>query len=173
MSPPDGKVSVMLLGEELRTITNSSRRKEASGPEWKRCWVADVSGDEGKVWCCKEQYCIGARNVRSMNQGKMEVVRQEVLWVNIDTLGISELKWTGMGEFNSDDNYTYYCVKDPLEEMGVALTVNKSLKCSTWVQSQKGQNDLSLFSRQTIQHHSKLSLCPNHWCQRSQSWPVL
>ena len=71
--------------------------------------VVDVTGDGSKVGCCKEQYCIGNWNVRSMNQGKLEVVKQEMGRVNIDILGISELKWTGIGEFNSDDHYIYYC----------------------------------------------------------------
>ena len=64
----------------------------------------DETGDASKVGCCKEQYCIGTWNVRPMNQGKLKVVKQEVARVNIDILGISELKWTGMGEFNSDDH---------------------------------------------------------------------
>ena len=67
----------------------------------------DVTGDRSKVRCCKEQYCIGTWNVRSMNQGKLEVVKQEMARVNVNILGISELKWTGMGEFNSDDHYIY------------------------------------------------------------------
>ena len=71
--------------------------------------VVDVTGDRSKVRCCKEQYCIGTWNVRSMNQGKSEVVKQEMTRVNVDIRGISELKWTGMGEFNSDDHYIYYC----------------------------------------------------------------
>ena len=75
--------------------------------------------------------------VRSMNQGKLEVVKQEMARVNIDILGISELKWTGMGEFKSDDHCIYYCGKGSLRINGVAFVVNKSLKCSTWVQSQK------------------------------------
>ena len=66
--------------------------------------VVDVTGDRSKVQCCKKQYCIGTWNVRSMNQGKSEVVKQEMARVNVDILGISELKWTGMGEFNSDDH---------------------------------------------------------------------
>ena len=69
-----------------------------------------------EVQCCKEQYCIGTWNVRSMNQGRLEVVKQ-MARVNVNILGINELKWTGMGEFNSDDHYIYYCVKSPLEEM--------------------------------------------------------
>ena len=71
--------------------------------------VVDVTGDRSKVQCCKEQYCIVTWNVRSMNQGKLGVVKQEMARVNIDILGISELRWTGMGEFNSDDHYIYYC----------------------------------------------------------------
>ena len=71
--------------------------------------VVDVAGDRSKVQCCKEQYFIGTWNVRSMNQGKLEVVKQEMARVNVDILGISELKWTGMGEFNSDNHYIYYC----------------------------------------------------------------
>ena len=97
----------------------------------------DVTGDGSKVRCSKEQYHIGTWNVRSMNQGKLEVVKQEMARVNIDILGISELKWTGIGEFNSDDHYIYYSVKESLRRNGVALIVNKSPECSTWVQSQK------------------------------------
>ena len=86
-----------------------------------------------------------------MNQGKLEVVKQEKARVNVDILGISELKWTGMVEFNSDDNYIYYCGQESLRRNGVVIIVNKSLKCSTWMQSQKRQNDLCSFLRQTVQ----------------------
>ena len=96
-----------------------------------------------------------------MNQGKLEAVEQEIARVNIDILGISELKWMKMGEFNSDDHYIYYCGQESLRRNGVAILVNNSLKCSTWVQSQKRQNDLCSFPRQTIQYHSDPSLCPN------------
>ena len=96
-----------------------------------------MSGGENKVQCHKEQYCIGSWNVRSMNQGKLEVVKQEMTSVNINILGISELKWTGMGEFNSDDHYIYYYGQESLRRNEVALIVNKSLKCSTCVQSQR------------------------------------
>ena len=99
--------------------------------------VVDVTVDGSKVQSCKEQYCIGTWNVRSMNQGKLEVVKQEMARVNIHILGISELKWTGMGEFNSDEHYINYCGQESLRRNGVALIVNKSPKCSTWVQSQK------------------------------------
>ena len=71
-----------------------------------------------------------------MNQGKLEVVKQEMARLNVDILGISELKWTGMGEFNSDDHYIYYCRQESLRRNGVAIMVNKSPKCSTWMQSQ-------------------------------------
>ena len=97
-----------------------------------------------------------------MNQGKLDVVRKEIARVNIDILGISELNWTGMGEFNSNDHYMYYSGQESLRRNRVAIIVNKSLKCSTWVQSQKQQNDLSSFPRQIIQHHSNPSLHPKH-----------
>ena len=85
----------------------------------------DVADDGSKVRCCKEQYSIGTWNVASINQGKLEVVKQEMARVNIDILGISELKWTGMGEFNSDDHYIYYCGEVSLTRNGVAIMVNK------------------------------------------------
>ena len=81
-------------------------------------------------------------NVRSMNQGKLEAVKQEMARVNVDILGISGLKWTGMGEFNSDDDYIYYCGEESLRRNGVAIMVNQSPKYCTWMQSQKQQNDL-------------------------------
>ena len=115
-----------------------------------------------EVRCCKEQHCIGTWNVRSMNQGKLEVVKQEMARVNIYILGISKLKWTGMDEFNSDDHYIYYCGQESLRRNGVAIMVNKSPKCNTWMQSQKRQNDLCSFPRQTIHYHSNPSVCPNH-----------
>ena len=85
----------------------------------------DVTGDRNKVQCCKEQCCIGTWNVRSMNQGKLEVVKQEMARVKVDILGISKLKWTAMGEFNSDDHYIYYCGQESLRRNGVAVMVNK------------------------------------------------
>ena len=86
---------------------NNPRKNEKTEPKQKQHPVVDVTGDGSKVWSCKEQYCIGTWNVRSMNQGKLEVVKQEMARVNVDILGISKLKWTGMGEFNSDDPYIY------------------------------------------------------------------
>ena len=94
---------------------NNSRKNEEMEPKQKQHTVVDVTGDGSEVQCCKEQYCIGTWNVRSMNQGKLEVVKQEMASVNIDILGIGEFKWTGMGEFNSDDHYIYYCGQEEME----------------------------------------------------------
>ena len=88
---------------------NNSIKNEGMEPKQKEYPAVDVTGDRSRVQCYKEQYCIGTWNVRSMNQGKLEVVKQEMARVNVDILGISELKWTGMDEFNSDDHYIYYC----------------------------------------------------------------
>ena len=96
-----------------------------------------VTGDGSKVRCCKEQYCTGTWNVRSMNQGELEVIKQEMARVTVNILGISELKWTGMGEFNSDDHCIYYCGQESLRRNGIAISQQKSPKCSTWMQSQK------------------------------------
>ena len=85
----------------------------------------DVTGDGSKVQCCKEKYCIGIWNVRSMNQGKLELVKQEMARVNVGVLGISELKCTGMGEFHSYEHYLYYCRQESLRKIGVAIMVNK------------------------------------------------
>ena len=92
-----------------------------AGPkkEWRT--LMDVSGSASEVQCYKEQYCIGTWNVRSMSHGKLNVVNQEMAWLNIDILGTSELKWTGMSEFNSDDHYIYYCRQE-------SLTDNKRLQ---------------------------------------------
>ena len=78
-----------------------------------------------KVQCCKEQYCIGIWKIRSMNQSKLDVVKQEMVRLTINILGISELKWMGMGKFNSDVYYSYYCGQETLRRNGVALIVNK------------------------------------------------
>ena len=97
-----------------------------------------------------------------MNQDKLYVIKQEKARVNIDILGISEQKWTGMDNFNSDDHYIYCCGQESLRRNGVALTIKKmSLKCTIWVQYQKQQNDLGSFLGQII-HHSNPSLCTNH-----------
>ena len=85
----------------------------------------DVTGDGSKVRCCEEQYCTGTWNIRSISQGKLKVVKQQKARVNIDILGISKLKWIGMGEFNSDDHYFYYCGQESSRRNGIALIVNK------------------------------------------------
>ena len=106
---------------------NNSRKNEGMEPKQKQYQAVDVTSDRSKVQCCKEQYCTGTWNVRSMNQGKLEVVKQEMARVNVDILGIRELKWTGMGEFNSDDHYIYYCRQESLRRNGVAIIVSKRL----------------------------------------------
>ena len=117
---------------------NNSRKNHGREPKQKQYPVDDVTGDISQVQCCKEQYWIGTWNVRSMNQGKLEVVKQEMARVNVNILGVSELKCTGMGEFNSDEYYIYYCGQDSLRRNGVAIILKKkSPKCSTWMQSQK------------------------------------
>ena len=104
---------------------NNSRMNEETEPKQKQYPVVDVTGDRRKVQCYKEQYSIGTWNAESMNQGKLEVVKQEMARVNINILRISELKWNGMGEFNSDDHYIYYCGQESLRRNGVAIMVNK------------------------------------------------
>ena len=106
-------------------MRNNYRKNEGMEPEQKQYPVVDVTGDRIKVRCCKEQYCIGTWNVRSMNQGKLEVVKQEMARMNINILGISKLKWTAMAEFNSDDHCIYYCGQESLRKNGVAIMVNK------------------------------------------------
>src|SRR5574341_1589475 len=107
---------------------NNSTKNKQMEPKQKQHPVVDVTGDESKVRCCKEQYCIGTWNVGSMNQGKLKVVKQEMARVNVDILGISKLKWTGMGEFNSDDHYIYYCGQESLRRNGLAIIVNKRVR---------------------------------------------
>ena len=115
----------------------------------------NVTGDRSKVRCCKEQYCIGTRNVRSMNQGKLAVVKQEMVRVNADILGISELGWTGMGEFNSHDHDIYYYRQESLRRNGVAIKVNKRdrnavLGCNL-------KNDIMI----SVRFQGKPRICPN------------
>ena len=127
----------------------------------KQCLVVHVTDDGSKVRFCKEQCCIGTWNIRSINQGKLEVVKQDMARVNINILRISKLKWTGMGELNSYDHCIYYCGKQSLRRNGVAIIVNKRVECSTWMQSQTTMISVH-FQGKTIQNHSNPSLCPNH-----------
>ena len=106
----------------------NEENKWKDGPKAKQHPLVDVIGDRSKVWCCKEQYCIGNWNITSMNQGKLELVRQVMARVNINILGISELKWTRMTGFNSDDHYIYYCGQESFRRNGVAIVVNKRVR---------------------------------------------
>ena len=146
------------IGDQWR---NNSRKNEETEPKWKELWVVDVTGDGSKVWCCKEQYCIGTWNVRSMNQGKLEVVKQEMTRVNINILGNGELKCTRMGKFNSYDHYIYHHGQESLRRNGVALIVNKTVQNAVLGCNLKNDRTVS-FPRQTIQYHSDPSLCTNH-----------
>ena len=120
--PPRSVGAQYATGDQWR---NNSRKNEGMEPKQKQYSAVDVTGDRSKVRCCKEQYCIGTWNVRSMNQGKLEVVKQQMARVNVNILGISKLKQTGMGEFNSDDHFIYYCRQESLRRNGVAIMVNK------------------------------------------------
>ena len=103
---------------------NNSKKNEGMEPKQKQHPVVCEIGDRSKVWCCKEQYCIGTWNVSSMNQCKLEVVTQEMARVNVDILAMSEVKWTKMGEFNSDDHYIHYCGQESLRRSGITIRVN-------------------------------------------------
>ena len=106
----------------------NSRKNEGIEPKQKQYPVVDVTADGRKVQCYKCQYNIGTWNVKSMNQGKLEVVKQEMARLNVNILRISELKWIGMGEFNSDDHYMYYSGQTSLRRNGVAIMVNKRVQ---------------------------------------------
>ena len=143
VEPPGWKASNMLLGENRGQLLKAPEKIKQLGQSRNvtQLWMCLVV----KVWCCKEQYCTGTWNVKSVNQGKLDIVKQKIARVNFDTLGIGELKWMGMDKFNSDDHYICCCGQEPLRRNGIALIVNKSPKWSTWVQSQKRQNDLGWF----------------------------
>ena len=117
LPPPRSEGVQYVTGQEQRAITNSYRKNEKVKPKQKWHSVVNMSGGESKVWSCKEQYCIGTWNVRSMNQGKLDKVKQEMARVNIDILGISEPKWTRMSEFISHDHYIYSCGWESLREI--------------------------------------------------------
>ena len=150
-----------MLQEISGEITPERMKGRSQSKNNTQLWMGLVI--EVKYEYCKEQHCIGNGNVRSVNQGKLEV-KQEMARVNVDILGISKLKCTGMGELKSDDNYIYYCRQESLRRNGVALVVNKSPKCSTWMQSQKQLNGLCSSPRQAIRYHSNPSLCPGQNC---------
>ena len=128
MSPPGWKVCNMLPGKSRGHLLTTPVRMKWLGQSrndaqlW-MCLVVKV-----KSWCCKEQYFIGTWNVRSMNQGKLDVVKQEMARVNIYSLRISDLEWLGMGKFNSDDHFIYNCGQESCRRSGIALIVNKRVR---------------------------------------------
>ena len=150
----------MLL--EIRGEITPERMKGLE-PKQKQYPAVDVTGDRSKVRCCKEQYCLGTWNVRSMNQGKLEVVKQEMARVNVDILGISKLKWIRMGEFNSDDHYIYYCGQESLRRNGVAIMINKRVQNAVLGWNLKNDRKISVcfkgkpFSLTVIQIYAPIS----------------
>ena len=162
----------MLLGKCGEIVPESMKRLNQSRSDtqlW-MCLMVKVKSDAVK----SNKYCIGTWNVRSMNQGKLDMVKQEMARVNTDILGIRELKWTGMGEFNSYNHYIYCCGQESHRRNGVALIVNKRVQNAVLGCSLKYDGMISVrFQGRTIQHHRNPSLCPNHWCPRSWSWSVL
>ena len=141
---------------------NNSRNNEGMEPKQKQYPVVDVNDDRSKIRCYKEQYCMGTWNVRSMKQGKLEVVKQEMARVNVDILGISELKWSRMGEFNSDDHYIYYCGQESLRRNGVAIMVSKSVRNAVLGCNLKKDRMISVhFQGKPLNYHSNTSLCPH------------
>ena len=142
-------------GDQLR---NNSRRMK---PKQKQNPFVDVTGDGSKVWCCKEQYCIGTWNVRSTNQGESAVLKQVMATVNVDILGISKLKSTGVGEFNSDDYYIYYCGQESLRRNGVAITVNKRVWHAVLGCKFKNDRMISVCSQGKPFNHGNPSLYSN------------
>ena len=144
-------------GEQWR---NNSRRNEGMEPKQKQYPVVDVTDDRSKIQCYKEQYCTGTWNVRSMNQGKLEVDKEEMARVNVNILGISKLKWTGMSEFNSDDHYIYYCGQESLRRNGVAIMVNKRVRNAVLGCNLKNDRMISVhFQGKTLD--IMVSLCPD------------
>ena len=120
-----------LVGAQIATgdqWRNNSRKNEEMESKQRQHPVVDVTEDGSKVQCYEEQYFIGTWNVRSMSQGKLQVVKQEMAKVNVNILGVSKLKWTGVGEFNSDDHYIYYCGQESLRRNGVAIIANKRVQ---------------------------------------------
>ena len=140
---PGSESAQYTTGDQWR---NNSRKNEEMEPKQKQHPVVGVTGDGNKVRCYKEQYSIGTWNVRSMNQGRLEVVKQMGRG-NIDVLGISELKWTGMDEFNSDDHYIYYCGQDSLRRNGVAMMVNKRVRNAVLGCNLKNDRMISVVSK--------------------------
>ena len=141
---------------------NNSRKNEEMEPKQKQHPVVDVIGDGSRVRCCKEQYCIRTWNIRSMNQGKLVVVKQEMAGVNVDILGITKLKWTGLGDFNSDDHYIYYCGQESLRRNGIAIMVHKRVRNAVLGCNLKNDKMISVrFQGKPFNINTNLTLCPD------------
>ena len=131
----------------------------------------NVSGHESKPWCCKQQYHMGTWNIRSTNQGKLDMVKQEMTRVHINTLEISELKQMGKCKFHWDDHYIYYCGQKSLRRNGGALMVNKRVWNAVLECNPQNNRMICLFPRKNIELHSNTSLCPAN--NAKGSWTVL
>jgi len=149
----------MLL--EIGGEITPERMKGLSQSQKKKNPVVDVIGDRRKFQCYKEPYSIGTWNVKSMNKGKLEVVKQKMPRVNINLLGISELQWNGMCEFNWHDQSIYYSGQESLRRIGVAIIINKRVQNAVTGCNLKNYIMISSFPRQTIQYYSNPNLCPN------------
>ena len=163
---------VICLAWGSPVLESTDSMVEKAEPKQKQLPAVDVSGGESQVWRCREQSCIGTWNVRSINQGKLDVVKQGMARVNIDILGMQWAKMDGGGQINSDGHHIYYCGQESLRRNGVALIVNKGVQNAALGYSLKNDRMIS-FPRQTIQYHSNLSLYLKDWCQRIWSWMVL
>ena len=152
-----------LKDELLRSVgaQYATGEEEEAEPKWKLCPVMDVTSDGSNVRCCKEQYCLGTWNVRSMNQGKLEVVKQEMASVSIDILGISELKWTGIGKFNSYDHWIYYSGQESLKRNGVALIVNKRVQNAILGCSPQNDRMISVLFQGKPFNITVIQVCPD------------
>ena len=139
---------------------NNSRKIDEMEPKLIQCLVVDVIVDGSQVRCCKEQYCLGTWNVRPMNQCNLEVVKQEMARVNVNILGISELKWTGMGEFNSDDGYIYYCGQESLRR-NAEVRVNKRLQNAVLGCNLKNDRMISVHFQGKPFNITVIQVCPN------------
>ena len=146
-------------GEEEKEL----QREWRDGAKATATPALDATADGSKVRCCEEQYCVGTCNARSVNQGKSGVVKQETARVNVDTRGISALKWTRTGEFNSDDHYIYYCGQDSLRRNGVAIRVNKRVQNAVlWCSLKKERMSSVHLQGKPFNSHSNPSLCLDH-----------
>ena len=135
---------------------------EAARPKWIQCSVVDGSGDESKIRCCKEQYCIRTWNVRSMNQRKLDVFKQEMVRINTDILGINELKWMGTSKFNSENHYIYYCGQESHRGNGVGLKI-KRVQNTVLGYNLKNDRMISV-SKEGHLRPQNPSVCPYHQC---------